>query len=137
MPALKAFVVEDSPVVTDSLVAALEELAPIEVVGVMADERSAVQWMEEHVQECDLVITDIFLSNGSGLGVLRAGSQLGAGLMNMVVLSNYATPDMRRKCIELGATQVFDKSSEIDALITYCAGLAAEHPLAPGHHRWH
>ena len=137
MTALKAFVVEDSPVVTDSLVAALEELAPIEVVGVVADERSAVQWMEEHVEECDLLITDIFLSNGSGLGVLRAGSQLGEGLMNMVVLSNYATPDMRRKCIELGAAQGFDKSSEIDALIAYCSNLAAEQPLVPAQHRWH
>ena len=43
----------------------------------------------------------------------------------MVVLSNYATPDMRRKCLELGADQVFDKSNEIDALIQYCGRLAA------------
>jgi DNA-binding NarL/FixJ family response regulator len=64
--------------------------------------------------ECDIVITDIFLKDGSGLGVLRAGSQQS---MDMVVISNYATPDMRRKCVELGAKQVFDKSSEIDALI--------------------
>jgi hypothetical protein len=53
----------------------------------------------------------------------------------MVVLTNYATPDMRRKFIELGATQVFDKSTEIDALIDYCSRLAAGHPLAPGPHR--
>ena len=45
--------------------------------------------------------------------------------MNMVVLSNYATPDMRRKCLELGATQVFDKSRDIDELIAYCSELAA------------
>jgi len=43
----------------------------------------------------------------------------------MVVLSNYATPDMRRKCLELGADRVFDKSNEIDALIQYCGRLAA------------
>ena len=36
----------------------------------------------------------------------------------------------------LGATQVFDKSSEIDALIAYCSNLAAEHPLALRQHRW-
>ena len=45
--------------------------------------------------------------------------------MNMVVMSNYATPDMRRKCVELGAKQVFDKSRGIDDLIEYCARLAA------------
>ena len=43
----------------------------------------------------------------------------------MVVLSNYATPDVRRKCLELGADRVFDKSNEIDALIAYCGALAA------------
>lgn len=77
MDTLRAFVVEDSPVVIDSLVAALEELAPIKVVGVVADERSAVQWMKTHAFECDIVITDIFLKDGSGLGVLRAGASSG------------------------------------------------------------
>jgi len=31
---------------------------------------------------------------------------------------------MRRKCLELGADRVFDKSNEIDALILYCCRLA-------------
>jgi DNA-binding NarL/FixJ family response regulator len=43
----------------------------------------------------------------------------------MVVLSNYATPDVRATCMALGAQQVFDKSTEIDALILYCQTLAA------------
>jgi DNA-binding NarL/FixJ family response regulator len=90
----------------------------------VADERSAVQWMTSHVKECDIIITDIFLKDGSGLGVLRAASRLEPRI-NMVVVSNYATPDMRRKCIELGAAQVFDKSREIDGLIEYCSRLAA------------
>ena len=115
---------EDSPVVRDSLIAALEEFAPIEVIGAVDDERSAVQWMKAHALECDIVITDIFLKDGSGLGVLRAGRQLGDMSMDMVVISNYATPDMRRKCLELGADRVFDKSREIDDLIAYCSSLA-------------
>jgi len=126
MNTIKAFVVEDSPVVRESLIAALEELVPIEVIGVVADERSAIQWMTAHAFECDIVITDIFLKDGSGLGVLQAGSQLGNNSMDMVVISNYATPDMRRKCVELGADRVFDKSTEIDALLAYCSTLAAK-----------
>ena len=43
----------------------------------------------------------------------------------LVVLSNYATQDMRRKCLDLGADRVFDKSNDIDALITYCDHLAS------------
>ena len=135
MNTIKAFVVGGQPSCQGSLIAALEELAPIEVIGMVADERSAIQWMKAHALECDIVITDIFFKDGSGLGVLRAGSRLGDKSMDMVVISNYATPDMRRKCVELGAKQVFDKSSEIDALIAYCSSLAAEHPLASRQHR--
>jgi DNA-binding NarL/FixJ family response regulator len=123
MPAVKAFIVEDSPVIRENLIAALEELAPIQVVGSAEDESSAVHWLASADHQCDLVIVDIFLKRGSGLGVLRAASGLHKP-MSLVVLSNYATPDMRRKCLELGASHVFDKSNEIDALIQYCARLA-------------
>ena len=38
----------------------------------------------------------------------------------VVVLTNYATPDIRKRCLELGADAVFDKSNEIDGLVDYC-----------------
>ncbi len=123
MTPLKAFIVEDSAVIRENLIAALEELAPIRVVGTAVDEPGAVSWLIDAGQECDLVIIDIFLKTGSGLGVLRAASNMKRPA-SLVVLSNYATPDMRRKCIELGASRVFDKSNEIDLLILYCARLA-------------
>ena len=123
MTALKAFIVEDSPVIRENLIAALEELAPVRVVGTAEDEPSAVNWLGGNGDTCDLVIIDIFLKRGSGLGVLRAASDLRRP-MSLVVLSNYATPDMRRKCLALGASRVFDKSNEIDALIHYCTRLA-------------
>ena len=123
MSSLKAFIVEDSPVIRENLIAALEELAPVQVVGTAEDEPSAVSWLVGSNHPCDLVIIDIFLKRGSGLGVLRTVSELHRP-MSLVVLSNYATPDMRRKCLELGASRVFDKSNEIDALILYCARLA-------------
>ena len=122
--ALKTFLVEDSPMIRDNLIAALEELAPVEVVGTADDERSAVDWLAGVSSACDLVIIDIFLKGGSGLGVLRAASALHKP-MKLIVLSNYATADMRRKCEALGAARVFDKSGDIDALIEYCEELAA------------
>ena len=45
MTQLKAFIVEDSPVIRENLVAALEEMAPIRVVGNADDESSAVGWL--------------------------------------------------------------------------------------------
>ena len=123
MTALRAFIVEDSPVIRENLVAALEEMAPIQVVGTADDEASAVDWLSGSENRADLVVVDIFLKSGSGLGVLKAAAGMPNGL-KLVVLSNYATPDMRRKCLELGADRVFDKSNEIDALILYCCRLA-------------
>lgn len=124
MRQLKTYIVEDSPVIRESLIAALEELVPIEVVGTAEDELTAVQWLTRTSNHVDLVIVDIFLKGGSGLGVLRAVNGL-PQRHKLVVLSNYATQDIRRKCLELGADRVFDKSNELEALILYCGQLAA------------
>lgn len=124
MPAIKTYLVEDSPVIRESLIAALEELGPVEVVGTAEDEVTAVQWLTRPDSHFDLVIVDIFLKTGSGLGVLRAVNAI-SPRRNSVVLSNYATPDMRRKCLSLGADRVFDKSNEIEALMAYCGRLAS------------
>lgn len=123
MQRLKTYIVEDSPVIRESLIAALEEMAPIDVVGVAEDEASAVRWLGERDNSADLVIVDIFLKQGSGLGVLRLADRASAP-RTMVVLSNHATPEIRRKCAELGANKVFDKSNELDALMLYCERLA-------------
>jgi DNA-binding NarL/FixJ family response regulator len=128
MHKLKTYIVEDSPVIRDSLIATLEELASVEIVGTADDERSALQWLTQPGHPVELVIVDIFLKSGSGLGVLRGLTALPPGC-KLVVLSNYATADMRRKCLDLGADQVFDKSNDIDALIQYCNKLAEGEPL--------
>lgn len=121
---LKTYIVEDSPVIRENLIATLEELVAVEVVGTADNESAAVYWLSQPRNAVDLVIIDIFLKSGSGLGVLAASAKA-PGHAKLVVLSNYATPDMRRKCAELGADKVFDKSNEIDALIAYCQKLAA------------
>jgi DNA-binding NarL/FixJ family response regulator len=130
MPPLKTYIVEDSQVIRENLIATLEELVPVEVVGTAEDEDSAVQWLQRPGRQVDLVIIDIFLKGGSGLGVLRAiddSRSVTGQLPKRVVLSNFATQDMRRKCLELGADRVFDKSNDIDALIQYCGRLANGH----------
>lgn len=125
MHSLKTYIVEDSPLIRENLIATLEELVPIQVVGTAEDETTAVLWLTEPGNAVDLVIVDIFLKTGSGLGVLRSVTEL-AQAFRLVVLSNYATPDMRQRCQELGAHRVFDKSNEIDALVQYCGELAAD-----------
>lgn len=125
MHAVKTFIVEDSPVILDNLVAALHELTPVQVIGSSDNETSAVQWLLEPGNECDLIVVDLFLKSGSGLGVLSAATRAGvAG--RRIVLSNYASRDIRQRCLALGAHRVFDKSSEVDELLAYCTSLGED-----------
>jgi len=43
----------------------------------------------------------------------------------VIVVSNYATPEMRARCLAAGADKVFDKSTEVEALLHYCMELGA------------
>lgn len=130
MPELKTYIVEDSPLIREDLIATLEELTPVHVVGTADNEDSAVSWLQAPGHPVDLVVIDLFLHGGSGLGVLRALAAQPPPRCKLVVLSNYATPAMRRTCLDLGADCVFDKSTEIDALIRFCGQLAQDRSIA-------
>ncbi len=135
MKTLNTYLVEDSPVIRASLITALEELSPVKVVAWAQTELEASAWLLDPDHPVDLVIIDVFLKSGSGLGVLKAIHEaVRVPSCSLVVLTNYATVDIRRKCLALGAARVFDKSHDIDALIHYCNKLAAEEPdiTAPG-----
>jgi len=121
---LRTFIVEDSPVILDNLISVLEAMSPVRVVGHAADEWTALDRIADHQDELDLVIVDIFLRTGSGLGVLRGALQANVPAPR-VVLSNCATVDMRAQCMALGATRVFDKSNDLADLLAFCSRLAA------------
>ena len=120
---LKTYLVEDSSVIRDNLIELLLETLPLQVIGSAEDEATATAWLRDNSAQCDLVIVDIFLKSGSGLGALALRRQH-PGDAKWVVLSNHATAEMRTKCLELGADAVFDKSNEIEALLLYCKKLA-------------
>jgi DNA-binding NarL/FixJ family response regulator len=116
---LRTFFVEDNVTIRENLIGTLEELACIRALGWADNEGDARAWLQRSGGDWDLAIVDLFLRRGSGLGVLEAfrGRR---PRQRVVVLSNYATTDMRKRCSQLGADAVFDKSNEIDALIDYC-----------------
>jgi two-component system, OmpR family, response regulator len=116
---LRTYIVEDNATIRENLIGTLEELASIQALGWAETENEAKRWLAEHEDQWDLTIVDLFLKQGSGLGVLEACRGRSAG-QRVVVLSNYATADMRKRCAQLGADAVFDKSNEIDALVEYC-----------------
>lgn len=116
---LKTYIVEDNATIRDNLMATLEELAGVDAVGTAEAENEGKAWLTENSASWDVAIVDLFLKQGSGLGVLEACRNRKAH-QKVIVLSNYATTDIRKRCAQLGVDAVFDKSNEIDALIDYC-----------------
>jgi two-component system, OmpR family, response regulator len=116
---LRTYLVEDNPTIRENLIATLEELVDIDAVGTSDSENEAKAWLQDDTHPWDLAILDLFLKQGSGLGVLAACRDRQPS-QKVVVLSNYATADIRQRCAQLGVDAVFDKSNEIDALVEFC-----------------
>lgn len=117
--AASAYIVEDNDLIRDNLMETLTELAGIRTVGHSATEADACFWLEHHPSDWDLLVVDLFLQQGNGLGVLKKCSQR-SDVQRVVVLSNYATDDIRHRCMACGADAIFDKSTELDLFIDYC-----------------
>lgn len=117
---VKAYIVEDNALIRDNLVETLEELVGIQTVGHAATEVMACDWLNHHPGGWNLLVLDLFLAQGTGLGVLRKCMHRN-GNQRVVILSNYATDEIRARCLASGADAVFDKSTELDLLFDYCA----------------
>lgn len=123
---LRTYIIEDNATIRENLIGTLQELADVDAVGIAETEDEGKRWLFTHSDQWDLAIVDLFLRQGSGLGVLDACRNRRSD-QKMVVLSNYATPDVRMRCAQLGVDAVFDKSNEIDALVDYCVTLSNDH----------
>ncbi|HSV77920.1 MAG TPA: response regulator [Ramlibacter sp.] len=123
------FVVEDNADIRENLGAALEELSCVKVVGGSGTEEAALAWLAQHPRDWDLLIVDLFLRGGSGIRLVQRVQRARAG-QKLIVFSNYVNANVRKRCAQLGVDAVFDKSTEIDALVDYCSlqcRQAAEH----------
>lgn len=110
---------EDNATIRKNLIETLLELSDVEPVGYAETEAEGVEWLTDPSNTWDLAIVDLFLRQGSGLGVVAACQNRKPG-QRVIVLSNYATLDVRQRCKELGVDAIFDKSNEIDALLDFC-----------------
>jgi len=116
---VRIFLVEDNPIIRDNLVPTLEDLVGAEVLATVDSESRANAWLDTHRTDWQLAVIDMFLAQGSGLGVLKHCRER-LPRQRVVVLSNYATADLRARSLALGADAVFDKSNELDDFIDYC-----------------
>ncbi|MDM0112064.1 response regulator [Variovorax sp. J22R133] len=126
---LRAFLVEDNEIIRNNLTETLYELANVEVVGTAARETDAVEWLGANEDNWSVAIVDLFLLEGSGIGVIAACRDR-KPFQKVAVVTNYATAAMRRRCLDCGADAVFDKSTELDALLDYCVATSGAEQAA-------
>lgn len=126
---LITYLVEDNQIILENLIASLQEIANVKVTAHGATQAEAIRWLALHDGQWHLAIVDLFLKEGSGLGVLT-GCRNRETYQKVVVLTNYASVEIRRRAQELGADAVFDKSSELDELFAYCRAQIASKATA-------
>lgn len=111
---INVFVVDDSEIVRDRITSMLSEVPAINIVGYADNPLSATELIIK--SNPDVVILDIFLTGGSGIHVLKSirGKKVAA---KVIMLTNYAQEEYRKKCFEEGADFFFDKSIEFDRVV--------------------
>jgi DNA-binding NarL/FixJ family response regulator len=110
---VNVFIVDDSHIVRDRLTILLNEFDSVSIAGYADNPLTATEKIVE--LKPDIVILDIFLSGGSGIHVLQNIRSRGVQ-SKVVVMTNYAQEQYRKKCFEEGADYFFDKSIEFNKI---------------------
>jgi len=124
---LRVFLVEDLPAVREVVIESLAEIDGLDVAGFAATEAGALAWLDTH--DCDVVIVDLELKQGNGIGVLK-GLADSASLHDplKIVYSNHVNASIRSLAKQFGAQHFFDKTLDtprLFALLRRLAGASA------------
>jgi len=106
---MRVLVADDSEVFVQRLLRALGEIGGVEIVARVRTGAEALQAIRNLQPE--VVILDIRMPEGSGIDVLESLKREELVTIT-IVLTNFAYPQYRKKCLQLGARFFFDKSAE-------------------------
>jgi DNA-binding NarL/FixJ family response regulator len=121
---LRVLLIEDSPLIRERLAESLATPGRIEIVGQADSEQAAIGLLA--AAPWDVMVLDLQLRHGTGLGVLRALTTRRPPNARVIVLTNYAFPQYRAKSLALGADYFFDKAREYHRVREVLDALAAE-----------
>ena len=112
---LSMLVVEASQLFVERLREMLDEISGINVVAVVDTEDAGLAAVRNG--GIDLILLDLDLRQGSGVGLLRAIGRLAAHPF-AIVLANYDVARYRRNATASGAKYFLDKTKDMDQLPT-------------------
>ena len=123
---LRFFLVEDSPMILERMLALLGDTGAQEA-GHAAGVQAAIEGIL--AERPDVVILDMQLADGTGFDVLRA-LRARAPEIDVYFVSNFAADPYRQLAERLGARGFFDKSNEFgrirDVVVERAAAKAAQ-----------
>ena len=121
---MRVFLVEDLPAVRTLVIENLEDIQGLKLAGYAETEQGAVKWLGNH--ECEVLILDLELKEGNGIGVLKqlAANGTRPGLVK-IIYSNHVGPNIRRLASKFGASYFFDKSLDTPQLRSLLENLSA------------
>ena len=108
---LRVFIADDSVLVRERLQARLAELEGVELVGQSGNAPEAIEAMRQ--LRPDVAILDIRMPGGNGLRVLEA-VKAGQAPSVVIMLTAFAYPQYRSRCLAAKADYFFDKATEFD-----------------------
>ena len=122
---LKVFLVEDSAAQRTYLTHILVTEAEVAIVGMAETEHQAIDWLERNTGQWDVALIDLFLGEGTGVGVIQNCRSRHPGQRVLVMTNHVQNDALLARCKMLGADAVFHKATELDSLVVYCSELAA------------
>ena len=123
MTGMRVLIVEDSVVLRDRFREMLEKISGVERVDDADNEADAMQSISN--MQPDVVILDFSTANGNSQNMIR-WIRLQPLAIRVIVLTNSAYPQYRKKCMDLGVDYFMDKSRDIDVLGSLLIKLADE-----------
>jgi DNA-binding NarL/FixJ family response regulator len=120
---MKVFIVDDSALVRERIIAMITEHPGIEIIGQAKNAQEGINAIRK--LKPDAVILDIRMPGGNGIEVLENIKKNGSS-PTIIILTNYPYPQYRKKCMEAGADYFFDKSTEFHKIIEVLKKLIQE-----------
>ena len=107
------YIVDDVPSMRERLAELVTDIEGVEVVGDAGTPAAAIDGILRTRPDC--VLLDYQLLDGTGVDVLRAVHPKSPQIA-FIVLTNHATAQHRRACLDAGARFFFDKSTEFSCI---------------------
>lgn len=112
---MKVLIVDDSAIVRTRLAALLAEVEGVEVIAEAADGWQAFDMVKR--LKPDVAIVDVRMPRRSGIELIEDVKSFDEA-PKIIILTNYPTRDAREECFSRGADYFFDKSGDIEEVVS-------------------